>query len=152
MLEYIKAHWITILVAFLVLIVIIFAIYKWKNSSATSAEEKYANIGGQPCNNNQQRPQVQQTPLITVLYYSMPQCGYCEQFNPEWDNFVDAVRDPRIFTKKLICDGSQESMQQCQGVNGFPTVKIIRRGADPVTYQGSMTKDGLVSFLTEQFN
>lgn len=43
-------------------------------------------------------------PTAKIIYYSSDSCGYCQQFNPTWNEFVDElnIKYPFIQTQKVI--------------------------------------------------
>ncbi len=64
---------------------------------------------------------------VTVRYYFLPTCSWCNKFNPEWEAFVNNLEQDKKLKPELAVvktekvDGSTNKVP----VEGFPTVHLI---------------------------
>ncbi len=78
---------------------------------------------------------------VTVNYYFLPQCGYCKQFNPEWEKFTSMASSLATINK---IDGSKGDVPSY--VKGFPHVEFVKDGK-PEEYTGDRTANALMDKL-----
>ena len=80
-----------------------------------------------------------------LMYFYMPECGHCKQFNPEWEKLQKMVDDKRAPLKLNKIDGTDDAnkaLVEQYSVNGFPTL-ILEYGSKPHTYDGERTADAV---------
>jgi len=88
---------------------------------------------------------------VIVEYYSLPSCGHCIQFNPEWDIFQSqaAAGGSNITATKInASDAAGSAKAQDAGVSGYPTVKITKNG-NTSEYKGDRTAKALNDYINK---
>lgn len=80
----------------------------------------------------------------TVTYFYLPQCPWCQKFEPEWNRFEeDARKEVGIQTAKV--NGEEDhAAASAKGVKGYPTVIITKNGKD-TEYKGERTAAALMA-------
>ena len=65
-------------------------------------------------------------PPMIVNYYAT-WCGYSKDFLSMWDRFCQELKKshPNIVTRAIACDKQPD---QCQGIEGYPTVVLYSNG------------------------
>jgi thiol-disulfide isomerase/thioredoxin len=81
-----------------------------------------------------------------ILFYSNG-CGFCKQFKPIWDEFVDKNNNLQI---NLVETDDNVLMNKYE-ISGVPTIKYID-GNKIIEYNGSRTEDGLLKFVKSMSN
>tara|TARA_A100001015_G_scaffold321612_1_gene453405 strand:- start:2391 stop:2774 length:384 start_codon:yes stop_codon:yes gene_type:complete len=79
-------------------------------------------------------------------YYYWDKCGYCKQFNPEWEKFEKNYNGPVKLNKKEMNDAGPELKKY--NVNAFPTIIIIDENDDYTQYDGPRTSEGLLKYFS----
>ncbi|KAM7253289.1 hypothetical protein ACFE04_025907 [Oxalis oulophora] len=91
--------------------------------------------------------------LIVVEFYA-PWCGHCKSLAPEYEKAASVLStaNPSITLAKV--DANEESNRDLAtqfGVQGFPTIKILRDGGKIVQeYKGPREAEGIVEYLKKQ--
>ena len=88
---------------------------------------------------------------VIVEYYSLPSCGHCKRFNPEWDIFESqAASDASNITATKINAGEAAGSAKAQdaGVSGYPTVKITKND-NTSDYTGARTAAALNDYINK---
>ncbi|XP_047322378.1 protein disulfide-isomerase-like [Impatiens glandulifera] len=91
--------------------------------------------------------------FIVVEFYA-PWCGHCKSLAPEYEKAASVLssHDPAIVLAKL--DASDEANKELGtkfGIQGFPTIKILRNGGkNSQEYKGPREADGIVDYLKRQ--
>jgi thiol-disulfide isomerase/thioredoxin len=82
----------------------------------------------------------------TLVFLYMNGCGWCERFNPTWDEFktkheghVDMVKIER---------GDPTSKKYAEYVSGYPTILLVTSDEKVLKFSGERTIQGLEEFLT----
>lgn len=86
-----------------------------------------------------------------LMYFFMPGCGHCEQFNPEWEKLQGLVDTNRASLKLTKIDGTDDANQALVDqyvVKGFPTI-ILEIGGKATPYDGKeRTADAVFKWAT----
>lgn len=78
-------------------------------------------------------------PEVTVTYYYLEQCMWCNKFKPEWEKFkAEAAKVGGIKTVEVDGEKNQAQVQE-KGIKGFPSVWI-----EDSEYSGDRTSDELL--------
>ncbi|WOH07093.1 hypothetical protein DCAR_0626522 [Daucus carota subsp. sativus] len=91
--------------------------------------------------------------FIVVEFYA-PWCGHCKSLAPEYEKAASVLssHDPAIVLAKV--DANEEANKELAtqfGVQGFPTLKILRNGGKlSQEYKGPREAEGIVSYLKKQ--
>lgn len=81
-----------------------------------------------------------------ILYYAM-WCGYSRQFLPIWEQIKSAVEQtPDLHTDCVQYD-CEAQQQNCQGINGFPTLTFIKNNGTKIVYNGERSVQAILSFI-----
>ena len=80
------------------------------------------------------------------LYYA-PWCGHCQRFEPVWEKVSNK---PNLKNKikfiKINGDTNQKKLIK-DGVEGFPTIRLITDNNEVIEYQGNREEKDFESFL-----
>ena len=78
-----------------------------------------------------------------VIYFHMEGCPHCDKFNPEWDKFA---AEAKIKTQKVESKEMSPEHKKL-GVQGFPSVIMVKDGKKVAEHKGERTKAGLDEFV-----
>ncbi|KAK3154352.1 hypothetical protein QOZ80_2BG0189420 [Eleusine coracana subsp. coracana] len=91
--------------------------------------------------------------FIVVEFYA-PWCGHCKQLAPEYEKAASILskHDPPVVLAKVdASDKKNKDLSEKYDVQGFPTIKILRKQGDNVQeYNGPRVADGIVEYLKKQ--
>lgn len=77
-------------------------------------------------------------PAVTVTYYYLEQCMWCNKFKPEWQKFKADAEKAGIKTVEVDGEKNQALVQE-KGIKGFPSVWI-----QDSEYSGDRTAEELL--------
>lgn len=108
----------------------------------------YENFGADVANDNNRQDQA------TIMGFFADWCPHCTKAKPEWATFTAPMsKTPQPYGKYLLqatqvdCTNGNDPRIQQYGVDGYPTVLIIKDGK-PVKYEGSVNTENLTKFVT----
>jgi len=81
-----------------------------------------------------------------VLFYEN-WCGHSVRMLPEWEK-LENENTNGVEIKKVVCS-TDRALCQKEKIKGFPTVKYYNGNGGVFEYNGDRTKDGFMSFLSE---
>lgn len=88
-------------------------------------------------------------PTINVYNYNTTWCGWSKKFQPEWDAFVEMVKNDttmsHVKTFDVKCD-DDTNRTKCESVRGFPTV-VIEIGNERADYEAERTAKNLFEYI-----
>ncbi|KAG7443989.1 thioredoxin-like protein [Guyanagaster necrorhizus] len=88
----------------------------------------------------------------SMIAFVAPWCGHCQKMAPEYSKAAKALH-PLLPTYAVDCD-AEKNKRLCaeQGVQGFPTVKLFRRGDQmpPISYNDGERKAGAFFYWASQ--
>ena len=76
----------------------------------------------------------------------MEGCPYCVQFEPMWNKLTGENKDKNIKFMKINGPKNQK-MSKKYGVNGFPTIILIRNN-NPILFKNKRTYENLQEFIS----
>ena len=76
----------------------------------------------------------------SITYYYKPNCPYCVEFMPMWNEFASRVDN--IETIAVNCN---ESPKKCEGIRSVPHI-VFRNNYRKMIFNGERTLDNLISF------
>jgi thiol-disulfide isomerase/thioredoxin len=139
-----KIYGLSLLSWVLIIIVLIFFFVQIFSTSTEKFEEVNEDVPVKTSNNNNN---------TKVYNFNTSWCGWSVKFQPEWDNFTQAVQsDPSLSGVEVIdvkCD-NPENEKMCKDfeVNGFPTVIIDHNGQKGV-YKGARDAKEMLETIKE---
>jgi thiol-disulfide isomerase/thioredoxin len=81
----------------------------------------------------------------TLVFMHMKGCGWCERFNPTWDEFK-TKHGGRIDMAKI--ERSDPSAKKyAEHVSGYPTILLVTSDEKVIKFSGERTIQGLEEFL-----
>jgi thiol-disulfide isomerase/thioredoxin len=80
---------------------------------------------------------------VKIEYYTMNGCPHCQRFNPEWEKLVELAKKEGIETVKYDAREDRDKVSAA-GVDGFPTIRIVRNGK-AVVYEGARKADAILA-------
>lgn len=81
-----------------------------------------------------------------VLYYEN-WCGHSVRMLPEWAK-LEEENTNGVEIKKVVCSTDKALCQQ-ERIKGYPTIKYYDGNGGVFDYDGERTKEGFLSFLSE---
>jgi len=86
------------------------------------------------------------------LFFTADWCPYCKRAKPEWDDFVKTyhgkdVGNYVIQTQEVDCTEGDSPLIQEHGIDGYPTVLLIKDENQRVNYDAKVTKSNLSDFV-----
>lgn len=89
---------------------------------------------------------------VTVTYFYMEACPYCQRMKPEWDKFTQLAKAAGITTKEASPDTDSKLVAE-KRVSGFPTV-LVTVGDKDVMYPSDKdhprTAEAILAFAKKQ--
>jgi glutaredoxin len=85
-------------------------------------------------------------PQVTVTYYFMKGCPWCQKFMPEWKEFKDLVTAQKLAVTTVEVDAEQKAdLVSKKNITGFPTVRITGTNGKETDYEGDRTAKALLA-------
>ncbi|GAA5863327.1 hypothetical protein JCM8547_006948 [Rhodosporidiobolus lusitaniae] len=85
---------------------------------------------------------------LSLVEFFAPWCGHCKALAPHYEEAATILKKDKIQIAKVDCTVETE-LCSSQGVNGYPTLKVFRKGI-PADYSGTRKTDGIVSYMKKQ--
>lgn len=92
-------------------------------------------------------------PIVKIFNFNTEWCGWSRRFQPEWDSFMEHVKNPtnnlkHVQAYDIKCD-NEENKKMCEEykVPGYPYV-IVEVNGTRQSYEGERTKDALISYVS----
>ncbi|GAA6036211.1 hypothetical protein JCM8097_006838 [Rhodosporidiobolus ruineniae] len=85
---------------------------------------------------------------LSLIEFFAPWCGHCKALAPHYEEAATILKKDKIPIAKVDCTVETE-LCSSQGVNGYPTLKVFRKGV-PADYTGTRKTDGIVSYMKKQ--
>ncbi len=90
----------------------------------------------------------------TLKYFYMESCGYCNEFNPVWEDLKAEVKTKGIniiLTKIDIRDTTKGADEAAlYNVKGAPTIILDDINDKPQEYNGNRTLNDIIKFIEEK--
>ena len=85
-----------------------------------------------------------------LLYFYTEWCPYCKKARPIWNELKtkyenEPINNTRVYFKEIDCD-KDEKMADEYGVEGYPTIKLVKDG-QIIEYDAKPDMDTLEQFL-----
>ncbi|BGP19804.1 hypothetical protein JCM10213_003113 [Rhodosporidiobolus nylandii] len=85
---------------------------------------------------------------LSLIEFFAPWCGHCKALAPHYEEAATILKKDNIPIAKVDCTVETE-LCSSQGVNGYPTLKVFRKGVAG-EYSGTRKTDGIVSYMKKQ--
>lgn len=87
---------------------------------------------------------------VTLSYFYLPGCGWCQKFNPEWDRFVEMVKTEKLDVqlRKVNAEEARDEVEK-EKIQGFPHIHLKKASGERVDYEGQRTAEELAKFVKE---
>uniref|UniRef100_A0A0N5BWA7 Protein disulfide-isomerase n=1 Tax=Strongyloides papillosus TaxID=174720 RepID=A0A0N5BWA7_STREA len=88
---------------------------------------------------------------VALVKFYAPWCGHCKRLAPEFDKAAIKLKtnDPPVTLVKVDCTVEKKVCEDHK-VQGFPTLKIFRKGVLSSEYEGPRDADGIVKYMRGQ--
>jgi glutaredoxin len=85
-------------------------------------------------------------PKVTVTYYFMKNCPWCQKLQPEWEKFKNAITAEKLDVTTVEVDAEQNTDKVSKkNISGFPTVRITGKDGKETEYEGDRTAAALLA-------
>uniref|UniRef100_A0A8C5QDW3 Protein disulfide-isomerase A6 n=1 Tax=Leptobrachium leishanense TaxID=445787 RepID=A0A8C5QDW3_9ANUR len=91
---------------------------------------------------------------VWLVEFFAPWCGHCKSLEPEWAAAATEVKEQTKGKVKLAAVDAtvHQGLASRFGIRGFPTIKIFRKGEEPVDFDGGRTKADIVARALDLFS
>ncbi|XP_075057536.1 protein disulfide-isomerase A6 [Mixophyes fleayi] len=91
---------------------------------------------------------------VWLVEFYAPWCGHCKNLEPEWAAAAAEVSEQTKGRVKLgAVDATvHQGLSSRYGIRGFPSIKIFRKGEEPIDYEGGRTKADIVARALDLFS
>lgn len=90
---------------------------------------------------------IEENDNVMVEFYA-PWCGHCKAFEPDYVKIAAILKDHKqnVVCAKVDAPEEQDLIEKYD-IQGFPTLKLFRKGKQPELYQGFRSVDTLVEWI-----
>lgn len=85
------------------------------------------------------------TEASDIVYIYSENCGWCDRFNPVWQDFSERYKG----SLRIVKVESKQPEARKYKVTGYPTVMVVKGGDETSLFKGDRTVENLMKFAQE---
>lgn len=82
---------------------------------------------------------------VWLVKFYAPWCGHCQALAPTWEKLAKKSAG-RFHVAEIDCPANPKT---CEGVNGYPTLRLYVDDEEPSEYEGERTVDAFLEFVEQ---
>ena len=82
---------------------------------------------------------------VWLVKFYAPWCGHCQALAPTWEKLA-AASAGRFHVAEVDCPANPKT---CEGVSGYPTLRLYVEDEEPSEYEGERTVEAFVAFVEQ---
>jgi len=86
-------------------------------------------------------------PHKELIFFSMPGCGHCENFQPTWDLLVKNYGNIKDIELIQVISNQKPELVEKFKIQGFPTILFIKDSQKVSEYKGDRSYEDLVKYM-----